>query len=473
VVTLTVRGNIVHIEPWTAALVPSCTGQRRVREVQRGRKAVLRYNKIPLYRLEAGKQGCGVCMAGLLSRMLRALERAHVPYELNDLRELPPEPDLSRLQPLKEMQPEVIAVMVSFHNGIIHCATAFGKSFLITQGCRIYPQIRILVTSSSASVVKSLYQRISEACDKKTVSICTGAHGFRPASKVCVCTAQSLHKIPADWPELLLFDEVHEAAAPGVFEQLVRFSGSRMFGFSASPSGRSDCADRLVEALFGPPVVKVTYEQAEEAGLVVPITVAMIGFKTNLKVNSDDTVVLKRRGYWQHAQRNHAIAAMASNLVSNRMQTLIFVETVEHALRLKQLLPEFTVVHAGLSAEDWRYWLSKGLVSEGQESELMSPNESEIRKRFASGELQYAISTTVWKQGVDFPRLNALIRADGQAGEIACTQIAGRLSRTSDGKSGAVLVDFEDDYGDWYRGRALTRRDSYCAKGWAIESLDV
>ena len=89
-----------------------------------------------------------------------------------------------------------------------------------------------------------------------------------------------------------------------------------------------------------------------------------------------------------------------------------------------------------------------------------------MRRDFETGVLRKVI-TTVWKEGVDFSFLEVLIRADGMTGEIPNTQIVGRLSRNSQ-KSTGILVDFIDQYGEWFENRSRTRMEQYSDKGWNI-----
>jgi hypothetical protein len=52
------------------------------------------------------------------------------------------------------------------------------------------------------------------------------------------------------------------------------------------------------------------------------------------------------RFYWSNSARNKLIANVARNIPAD-LQTLIMVDTLEHAVNLHQLLPEYTVIHFG------------------------------------------------------------------------------------------------------------------------------
>jgi superfamily II DNA or RNA helicase len=102
--------------------------------------------------------------------------------------------------------------------------------------------------------------------------------------------------------------------------------------------------------------------------------------------------------------------------------------------------------------------------------EYGTPDKDKIRKDFESGDLQKVIATTVWKEGVDFPDLEVVIRADGMSGYIVGIQMGGRLTRLS--PKDKILIDFNDDFGPKLQDRADRRFDHYRKEGWQIENWD-
>ena len=459
---LSLRGNVLLMTPWCPALSKSLSYRRRIRVQEPGRPMRHRYVPTNLFDVQ---EGVGLTHAGMLPRVIRELTIRGMPYEIEDLRQALPEPEYSRLQPLREMQDQVLAAIVSSHGGIIKAPTAFGKSFIICQLCRIYPQLRILIVSRSQQVVGQLFKRICAAAEDRKVSVCDGAHTFKPESEVVICTARSMHKIPAEWPHLLLFDEVHGAGSEDAVVELARFSSTRRFGFSASPQGRSDNADRHVEALFGKQIVDIPYAMAEDLDLVAGIDVNFVDVDCEIDEKRNE-VAKKRWGYWRNQYRNRLIA-QATEDFDPTWQRLILVETVEHALALRQLLPEYAVVHAGISEEDWTRFVNWGLVLPEQRLKLKSVDTAELRNQFQNGALLRAIVTPTWKEGVDFTYLRILTRADGAPGQIPSVQIPGRLSRTGV-KDDGILIDFYDNFGGWYLNRSQERERVYRKHGWKV-----
>jgi superfamily II DNA or RNA helicase len=97
----------------------------------------------------------------------------------------------------------------------------------------------------------------------------------------------------------------------------------------------------------------------------------------------------------------------------------------------------------------------------------MTPKQLDItRKAFAKGTLRGVISTYVFKQGVNLVHLKVLIRADSTTSEIASVQIPGRLSRLDEGKNYGYLIDFDDTFTPWAKGRSDKREALYKEQGW-------
>jgi len=263
---------------------------------------------------------------------------------------------------------------------------------------------------------------------------------------------------------LYLYDEVHEAAAEERMRKIASIRLSRMFGFSASPKGRTDGADLAIEAMFGPVIYRLSYQAAEQAGHVATIVVHIYRIPGQ-RIPYDDDTAQFRYGIWRNEIRNHKIASVAASFAVQGKQVLIMVDKVEHALTIKRYLPDWPLVHANVNPEQLRSYRLLGLLPNGEKDLCRSDQRDSYRQRFENGRMRYAISTGVWSQGVDFRHLDVLVRADGGAAPIRNTQIPGRLSRGSDG----LLIDFDDAFDDRFQKRSKARIRSYAGKGWAIQ----
>jgi superfamily II DNA or RNA helicase len=221
----------------------------------------------------------------------------------------------------------------------------------------------------------------------------------------------------------------------------------------------------IMEAFFGPVIANFSYQDSVEKGTATPIEVWM--YETDgPRITGKQIATKKRYAYWRNAYRNALIATVSAQIPEDE-QVLIMVETTEHAMYLKRLLPEYTLVYGdSLKEDDMNEYVSKGFLA--KQSRLTPADRKELRDKFKDGSLKRVIATTVWKQAVDFPELTWLIRGDASSSEIRGTQIPGRLSRLAEGKSKAILVDFTDGFDPWASRRAMKRMKTYASKGWRV-----
>ena len=466
-------GNLLRLTPSnTAILSGALTYIKRVTKGGRGGKQDVEYQTIKLFTED---DGALFAPAGLSHRIYEVLKAAGIEVTFKDNRKLSQcllNPDLSRLEPLRERQDEVLAAVMANDMGIIQVPTGGGKSFLIRQICRIWHECRIVIASYSRDIVKMLHRELMELLPPDELGlVCTGCS--QTDRRVTCVVDRSLMKVDLSNVDIFIYDEVHRAAAPCTSEVIYTCRNARMYGFSASPTGRSDNADLETEAMFGRQIAVLSYEDIQKTGAIVPMLVFKVSCADLPAITAQTTISRERHGLWRNEHRNKRIADMVQWLrqyFDPDMQILIAVKSVEHAVYLGSLLPDFALVYATMDADKRERWERMGLIKKGDHP-LTANNRDQLREDFESGKLRRAIATNVWSAGVDFPFLTASIRADGQASPIAGTQIPGRATRSSDGKTFGIVVDFDDAFNITLARRAESRFRVYKKKGWAQEVI--
>lgn len=378
-------------------------------------------------------------------------------------------PDWTRIEELirrgfryRHGQKDVVKLFAEFENGRINCPTGWGKGTVIMLCCMLFPRAKIGVVSKNSAV---LDQRIwpELAANLPSVGRIGGGHN-RPGRRVTCYNADSLHRAPDDL-DILLIDEGHQACADKFAQSLIRFQNARIWMFSASWDMRLDNKDLRAEALAGPVRIEITYQEAVDHGLIVPIEVIWHDVVMDVNPASDLVDEEKlRAAYWANDYRNELIAE-AAHLYDDDVQVLIPVTTLEHALYLKQLLPEFEVVWADrpLKPRDVKWFRRQGLLYDGWKP-MTRERKERLTRRFSKGKLKKVIATPVWNVGVSFNHLQVLIRADGGGSPINDTQIPGRTSRL--GKHCGILHDFRDQFDEGSSRKAARREGSYEVHGW-------
>jgi len=146
---------------------------------------------------------------------------------------------------------------------------------------------------------------------------------------------------------------------------------------------------------------------------------------------------------------------------------LILVDTLEHAVNLKALLPDFDLVYASAEEQDLRRYKRDGLIDDTFPT-MTKQRRKQMKEDYERGELKKVIATGVWAVGVDFTHLEVLIRADGGSSEIASIQIPGRVSRLnkSINKEVGTLVDFFDSFDSGFEFKSKARQKYYAQMEW-------
>jgi superfamily II DNA or RNA helicase len=404
---------------------------------------------------------------GLFEDYKELLSRRGITPTIEDARPPRTSADFSKTEGVefRDGQKEVLHLIDKHSMGIIAAATGYGKSFLIKQICRIYPNDNIVIVTAAKSVVMGIYEDLMKDPELayQTGALCS-AKNTGPNFRIVVTTIRSLHKTNNEKCSILLADECHNFGAASTSERIAKFMHSRKYAFSASPFGRTDNAHKLITAMFGPVLFNFEYVQAVDAGAVVPIEVHAYRCRQGLSTNYKNDLAVKRHGYWQNKWRNTLIRDIAA--MHKDKQVLIMCDKIEHVMSLKKLMPHAEIAYANLSKDDYE---TKYVAGGYTTDRYMTPKDLEAQKaRLESGEIRLCICTMIYKEGVNFHQLGCLIRADGSTSEIASTQIPGRLSRQFEGKDKGILVDFIDSFDERLYRRSQRRMKSYDKKGWVI-----
>jgi superfamily II DNA or RNA helicase len=352
-------------------------------------------------------------------------------------------------------QKNIIRAIALERGGIIVAPPGYGKSTLFGIIASVFDKCKILITTYNKSIYEQIGQQVLQFMPGRREEVCIQRSNvpLREADikkkRVVVCGSGSLKRVIAATTDfdITIIDECHQACSPATFELLARFQKPRVFGFTATPK-RRDGAHFMMRGLAGPVLMEVSMADATDENMIVPVEVRWLPVVLQYNpLQGKDPLYSKHCGIWFNHSRNRLIAAVAK--AHENEQTLIMVETLKHAQALQQLLPEYTVMH-------------------GQEK-----RRHDLERAFKNGTLKHVISTMCWKQGVDFPKLQILIRADGQSSNIATIQIGGRVTRLSDDKQIGVVYDFYDTWDSFFTQKSNARKNLYHKCGWNQVSMNI
>jgi len=424
-----------------------------------------------MYAMEEGRLVTGF---GFLTSIVEALQARGIGVEYHDLspaKEIADvyEPNWDNVRQhieFRAKQEECLQYIAGNQCGLINATMGFGKTHLIEAICHLYPRARIDIVTRSKDVVARMVRQIS-----RTIPNVGHIGGGQKLSgeRVTVYTAGSAHRAEGD-ADFLLCDEAHQLMTDKTSRVLGEtWRQSRNFAFTATPKGRMDGADAQLELFFGREIFKLTYQEAVELGLVVPINVRWLSI--NLPNDPASGLHGTRRmkhGIWRNDQRNYQIAQdVRTHYPDPDTQILILVATVEHAVRLWQYLPEFALCYGAMKDDDLAYFQRNGYLPPNFVP-TTSERREEMRQDFEAGSLKRVIATDVWATGVDFQPLQVLYRVDARESEIMDAQGPGRVSRISPdtGKEVGEVVDCYDGWNKNFRRKSENRKRHYAERGW-------
>jgi len=408
--------------------------------------------------------------AGLVPRIVNAFISYNIPYTIEDLKPLEIEqPKFEFIGKPRPGQDEILAKIAVAERGQIVAPTGDGKSWVICQVCRMYPNTKILIVVAGRFEAKNIRDRLVGLFPLHEVGQ-VGGGKKQLNRRITVCIRNSLMAASAATtkPKLILYDEVHTAGGPqtGYMLGFLSAAGPKMFGFTATANMRSDSADLAVEMLFGPIIHESDYDESVEKGNVTPIRVIMKTVPQGPTLHQKTTTAKNRHGLWRNKIRNQQIAADAREHSKNGEQLLIRVTTVEHGLELLRYLPDFVFVYSTMRKDLRDKYEKEGVIEPGVHP-ISKHQQEELQELFEQGKLRRAIATC-WNQGVDFRQLTVLIRGDGISSDIQNMQVPGRLSRTHSDKSHGLLIDYMDDWDKTLNRRAKDRVRAYKKRGWEV-----
>lgn len=418
-------------------------------------------------------KGRMVCGSGLLEKVVRIISRLGyhpvVSVGKNCKSDSIYKEDwnlVKKLFNLRPAQEEFLKALVSNRCGTAEAPTGFGKSTLISALCLLFPNAKIAVVVKRRELATKLYETLSDYMTG--VGIVGAGHRVK-GDRVNIYTAASLHHSDKS-EDIVIGDEVHELMADSYAAQLSKFKDARMYGISATLKGRSDGTDARLEAIFGPTRFRLSYGEAVKLGLVVPIVVEWVDVNATVdsKDKIDDLISFNRWNIWRNWVRNKIIADTARRF-GDDVQVLIIVQTMEHAVYLKNILNEYEIMYASdpTTNDEIERYIKQGLLPKDYEP-LTKAKRLKMRSDFESGKLKKVISTYVWDTGVDFKSLSVVIRADGVSSRIKDVQTPGRVCRVckETNKEYGLVIDFMDRFSARLMKKAKSRMISYSRLGW-------
>lgn len=239
--------------------------------------------------------------------------------------------------------------------------------------------------------------------------------------------AKGIQKL-IDTVDLVIWDEVHRVACDMAFEISNKLVNTPYrVGLSASP-WRDDGADMMIEAAMGHVSYQVSASKLIEMGYLVPPIIQRVRVEPKVPHYADtrsyDTIY--KEEIVENDDRNQLILRYARDFMDLGLPTLILVQQIKHGNMLKRLITDSYDPIDFLSGRD------------------MSFVRNQTIQEMRDGDRFSLIASTIADEGLDIKRLAGLILAGGGKSSTRALQRIGRVLRTHESKTHALIIDFDD-----------------------------
>ena len=390
---------------------------------------------------------------GLREEILKKFDNAGISYKIEDKRTKGQELNISFRGELRESQIPAVETMLENETGILHAATAFGKTVVC---CDMIARrgISTLILVDRADLMNQWIKRLEEFLDideelpeyqtktgrtrkrKSLIGNLQGAHDTLTGI-VDVAMIRSLKKKDGFHPKLkeyaqVYFDECHHAASDSAIEVLQEINAKYVYGVTATPK-RGDGKEKINEFLLGPIRYRFTAkDRAEEQNidhLVYPrFTRTVKPHHLSKTPYGNDAYELIRN----NDVRDEQIIRDVADCVQAGRTPVVLTKYVDHANKLSERLKKYAdrlILLTGANGTK---------VRRAQVKELNEVDDSDSLILVGTGSLL--------GEGFDFPRLDTLFMATPVSGENVVEQYVGRLNRDYDGKENVIVYDYVDSH---------------------------
>ena len=388
---------------------------------------------------------------GLLEELIKRFDASGIKYKIEDKRSLGRAINVSFRGELRESQIPAVEMMMKNETGILHAATAFGKTVVC---CDMIAKKKVstLILVDRADLMNQWLKRLDEFLDikeempeyktksgqirkrKSLIGNLQGAHDSLTGI-VDVAMIRSLKKKDGFHPMLtnygqVFFDECHHAASDSAIEVLQAIEAKYVFGVTATPK-RGDGKEKINEFLLGPIRYRFTAkDRAEEQNidhLVFPrFTRTVKTHRLSKTPYGNDAYELIRN----NDTRDEQIIRDVIESVKSGRTPVVLSKYVDHAKRLAEKLDNYAdrlILLTGANGTKAR---------KVQVDELNDVKDNESLILVGTGSLL--------GEGFDYPRLDTLFMATPISGENVVEQYVDRLNRDYDGKENVIVYDYVD-----------------------------
>ena len=411
---------------------------------------------------------------GLQDELWENIKQADIDYEKEEERQQGRKINVDFKGELRPEQDKALKELIKYDNGILHAATAFGKT-VVSSAIIAQKKINTLIILESSALIEQWKEALEKFLNineglptyetktgrvrkrKSLIGTLQGAHDSMTgiidiAMAGSLCKKGKYHKMMNEYG-LVLIDECHHSASETIANVLKEVKAKYVYGVTATPK-RGDGLEKINYMLIGP--IRYSYtakEKAKEQGiqhLVYPRftrTVPPRGVITDKMHPNEAYEIIHNNDV-----RDEQIIEDVKNCVAAGRTPVVLSRYKDHSEkfyeRLKSYADHVFLMTGNNSKKEHRKIL--------EQMHQVDKNESLIL--IATGSLV--------GEGFDFPRLDTLFMATPVSFRGVVEQYAGRLNRDYAGKENVIIYDYVDNHIPMFNNMYMKRLKAYKQIGY-------
>ena len=413
---------------------------------------------------------------GLQDELLENIKQADIDYEMEDERQQERKINVNFKGELRPEQDKALKELIRYDNGILHAATAFGKT-VVSSALIAQKKVNTLIILESSALIEQWKEALEKFLNineglptyetktgrvrkrKSLIGTLQGAHDTMTgiidiAMAGSLCKKGEYHKMMNEYG-LVLIDECHHSASETIANVLKEVKAKYVYGVTATPK-RGDGLEKINYMLIGP--IRYSYtakEKAKEQGiqhLVYPRftrTVLPKGVITDKMHPNEAYEIIHNNDV-----RDEQIIEDVKNCVAAGRTPVVLSRYKDHSEKLYESLKS----HAD------HVFLMTGNNSKKEHKKIL-----EQMHQVDKNESLILIATgSLVGEGFDFPRLDTLFMATPVSFRGVVEQYAGRLNRDYEGKENMIIYDYVDNHIPMFDNMYVKRLKAYKQIGYEL-----
>ena len=413
---------------------------------------------------------------GLQDELLNNAKQAGIDCEMEDERQQGKMIHVDFKGELRPEQDKALKELTKYDNGILHAATAFGKT-VVSSAIIASKKVNTLIILESSALIEQWKEALEKFLNineelptyetktgrvrkrKNLVGTLQGAHDSMTgiidiAMAGSLCKKGEYHKLLNEYG-LVLIDECHHAASETIANVLKEVKAKYVYGVTATPK-RGDGLEKINYMLIGP--IRYSYtakEKAREQGIqhlvyprftrTVPPRGVIIG-----KMHPNEAYEIIHN----NDVRDEQIVEDVKNCVSAGRTPVVLSRYKDHSAKLYERLKSYAD----------HVFLMTGNNSKKEHRKIL-----EQMHHVDKDESMILIATgSLVGEGFDFPRLDTLFMATPVSFRGVVEQYAGRLNRDYPGKEMVVIYDYVDNHIPMFDNMYVKRLKAYKQIGYEL-----